>query len=174
MRLNSRGATGSRITITGLDEVKEAFRRLPDKVATKVVKAAEKTALGIPRDSAKANWPVRSGKSRRTIRVRVSKGPKGTTQKNTIALALLVGGAGADKKGKARPWWSFLIEHGWILGKRIRVGKKVVGRHQVAGGNRRIPGKHVMKKALRATEERVKQLMSQEIAAGIEREAAKK
>lgn len=160
------------ITITGLDAVKRAFRELEPKVARKVIKQAEKDALGIPKTQAQTIWPVKMGRSKRSIRIRVAKGPKGAPR-GTISMALLVGGAGADKKGKARPWWSFLIEYGWTIGKRIRSAGKVVGRHKLTGGNKRIPGKHIMKKALRATEGRIKQIMTEKILQGIEREVKK-
>lgn len=165
-------AAGAKVTITGLEAVKAAFKKIPDK-ARKIISTAERRALGIPKTAASARWPIRSGKSKRSIRLRVSKGPRGANRKYVISLALLVGGSGADKKGKARPWWSFLVEFGWQIGKRIRSAGKVVGRHKLAGGNRRVPGKHIMRIALRSTEERVKQVMEQEIIAGIEREISK-
>jgi hypothetical protein len=163
----------ARVTVTGLDPVKRAFKELERKVARKVVRQAERTALGIPKSVAQSQWPIFTGKSKRSIRVRVARGPYGSVKKYTIAMGLIVGGTGADKKGKARPWWSSLIELGWTLGKRIRHGEKVVGRHKVTGGNKRIPGKHIMRKVMRATESRVKEVMTTEILAGIEREVGR-
>jgi hypothetical protein len=161
----------ARITISGFEAVRRAFKELEPKLARKVLKQAEKKALGVPRSQAIANTPVLSGRMKKSIRIRAAKGPR-SAARGSVSMALLVGGAagGKNKKGVKLPWWAFLIERGWTLGKRIRSGGKVVGRNKVAGGNRHIAGKHIMKRALRATEGQIKQVMTVEILAGIERE----
>ena len=164
----------ARITITGDIAVKRAFKELEPKIARKVLKQAERKALGIPRAMAQSMTPVDSGRMKKSIRIRASKGPR-SAKKGQISMAFLIGaGAGTkNKKGIKQPWWAYLIEKGWITGKRIRSGGKVVGRWKQAGGNKRIPGKHIMKRTLQATENQVKSTMISEILAGIEREAGK-
>ena len=161
------------IKITGLEAVQRAFKELEPKVARKVIRQAQRNAIGIPKAVAAHNTPVLTGAMKKSIRIRSSKGPRGS--KGAISIALLIGAAAGakSKKGQTLPWWAFLIEHGWTIGKRLRSGGKVVGRHKLAGGNKRIPGKHIMKNALRQTEGQVKTQLTTEILAGIDREANK-
>jgi hypothetical protein len=166
------------IKITGVEAVARAFRELGPKLARRVIVSAEKKALMAPKEMVRSLWPVRTGKSRKSIRVRASKGPRGW-KKGNISLALLVGESGrkGDKQaGVKRPWWAFLIEHGFHTGgKRIRKAGKTVGYKQMRKGVqvREIPGKHIMRRALRSTEAAVKSRMTAEILKGIEEIASK-
>jgi hypothetical protein len=159
-----------RIDIKGLAAVKRAFIELEPKLARKVIRQAERKALEPIKQSVQASAPVHSGKLKKSIRIRSAKGPRKSGRK-TIATALLIGASGrkGDKeKGIVRPWWAFLIEFGWKVGKRIRRGGKTVGRE---GSGRKIQGKHLVRTAMRSHESASLEIMRSEILAGIEREA---
>ncbi len=163
------------LIVTGDEAIKRAFKELEPKIAKKVIRQASRKAMQIPRSMAQAIAPVHSGRYKKSIRVRTSKGPR-SAKRGDISLALLVGaGAGAkSKKGVTQPWWAWLVERGFHTGgKRIRKGGKVVGyvpKHK-GGTVRHIPGKYIVKRVLKATESQVKQVMTMEILNGIEREA---
>ncbi len=155
---------GVAITITGIDEIKRAFRELPAKVAKKVVRQALRKGLKLPLAAAKTDAPVDTGAGRRSLRVRASKGPRGSRPRDTIAMALLIG-----ERSPGKTWYMALQERGYHTGKRIRSGGKVVGR---SPGSRKIAGKHYMRRALHATEQAARELIITEITSGIERQAS--
>ena len=162
------------IKITGVEAIAKAFRELEPKLAKRVIRQAERNSLKTPYAQAKAAWPVLTGQSRRTIRIRTAKGPRGS-RSHTIAMALLVGEASngkAKKNGSKRVWWPFLIEQGFHTGgKRIRHGGKTIGYTQTRASVavKKIPGRHIMKRTLRSNESTVRQIMTDQIIAGIER-----
>jgi HK97 gp10 family phage protein len=166
-------AIKAKLKIEGLDAVKKAFKDLEPKIARKVISQAERKALAPIKAAIIAGEPKRTGDLRRSVRIRTAKGPR-RSGKKTIAMGLLVGAGGSKgKKGKKTgqaPWWAFLIEWGWIVGKRVRSAGKVVGR---SGSGKKIPGKHVARKAMRSHEAQAQKIMTSEILAGIEREAHK-
>jgi HK97 gp10 family phage protein len=167
-------AIGVKLKIQGLDAVKKAFKELEPKLAKKVIAQAERKALAPIKAAVVASAPRKTGDLRRSIRIRVAKGPR-KSGKKTIAMGLLVGAGSKGKKGKKTgqtPWWAFLMEWGWIRGKRIRSGGKVVGRTG-AGAGQKVQGKHFVRKSMRAHETQAQQIMRNEILAGIEREAGK-
>lgn len=162
-------AAGVKLNIKGLDAVKRAFRELEPKLARRVIKQAQKKALAPIVSAIKAAMPVKSGKLRKSVRIRAAKGPKGSGRK-TIASAVLVGaGAGGkNKKGEKLPWWAYLIEFGWTTGKRIRSAGKVVGR---VGKQTKVEGKHIVRREMRSHESAAMEIVTREILEGIEREA---
>jgi hypothetical protein len=162
----------SGIKIDGLNALKRAMAELEPKVARRVVKQAMKRAMQPIADAIKSAVPVLSGKLRKSVRIRVSKGPRGAGRK-VQAMAVLVGASGkrGDKeKGIVRPWWAYLIEQGWTTGKRVRSGGKVVGR---IGKQTKVPGKHIVRQQMRAHEARALEQVAAEILAGIEAEAGR-
>ena len=163
------------ITIKGIDEIKKAFNELPRVIARKVVRQSIRAAMQIPKNEAQSQWPVQTGASRKSIRVRASRGPNGTSKANTIAIVVLVGkkGKGEKKKvGVTDPWYAQLTEEGWTLGKRIRSGGKVVDR-KVVGGNRHIEGRHILEQILHTRGPAIQERLISDVLSGIEREAAK-
>src|SRR5260370_11775535 len=116
---------GPSVTITGVEAVAAAFRALPHKVARKVVRQAERKGMKIALAAARANAPVATGAGRKSLRVRSSKGPRGTKIKDTIAMALLVGRGG---KPPGKEWYMWLQEFGHYTGRRSREGWTVVCR----------------------------------------------
>ena len=149
----------------------------------KVIVKAERDALKLAQSAVKGPWPVRTGASRRSIRIRASKGPRAWKSGN-ISLALLVGEAGkkGDKEaGIKRPWWAFLVERGFHTGgKRVRKGGKTVGYRAMRDLHglglrqvRFVPGKHIVRDALRSTEGAMSTVMINAILQGIETLAGK-
>jgi HK97 gp10 family phage protein len=162
------GLFKARIKVTGIDAVRKAFKELEPKLARRVIQQAERKALAPIKAAIIAGAPENTGDLKRSVRIRIAKGPR-KSGRRTIAMGILVGGASKGKKGKKTgkaPWWAFLMEWGWIVGKRIRHAGKVVGR---LGSGRKIPGKHFTKRAMRAHESQAQQIMKSEILAGIER-----
>jgi len=154
------------IRLTGIEEVKRAFKELEPKLARKVIRQAERKAMKMPLAVARVLVPVKTGDVKSTLRVRASKGPR--SMKKPIAIALLIGGAMTPQ------WYGWLQDQGYhVGGKRIRSGGKTTGYKQLRAGVavRRMPGRHFMKRALKRTEEPMKALVAAEIVAGIEREA---
>ena len=125
--------------------------------------------------------PVKTGLLKRTIKVRSSKGPRGSKRGSAVSIAVLVGQAGgaAAAGSEKKAWYTYLQEKGWTVGKRVRKGGKVIGYTPAAGnlgakGVRKVPGKFFTKRALRSRETSARQLLMHEIAQGIEREASKR
>ena len=166
------GRVGVRFKIEGVEAVAKAFRELEPKLARKVVRQAERAALQPIKQAIVAAAPVRTGDLRRSVRIRTAKGPR-SGGKKSIAMGVLVGGGSKGKAGKKTnkvPWWAFLQEWGWIVGKRIRSGGKIIGRQ---GSGRKIPGKHFTRKAMRAHESQAQKIMTARILQGIENLANK-
>ena len=167
----------SAIDIRGMAEVKRAFALLEPKAAKKVIRQAERRAAKLFKAEILAHVPVDSGRLRRTVKVRASKGPRGL--KKSISIAVLVGQAGGQRaaKGLKTAWYAHLQEKGYhVGGKRVRAGGKVTGYTRLGGnlgakGVRYIPGKHFTKNALRGKEAEARQKLAMWIAGGIEREA---
>jgi HK97 gp10 family phage protein len=162
------------LKLEGFDALKKAFRELEPKVAKKVIRKAVRDGMKTVQSAAKANAPVDTGRGRRKIRVRASKGPRGTVQRHTIALAVLVGESPQAGK-KDATWYMWLQELGYHIGKRLRSGGKVIGYvpTKTQPVVRVMPGLHFARKAMRAKEPGVKQRMIEDILMGIEREAGR-
>lgn len=164
------------LNIQGMAEVKRAFDTLEAKVAKKVIRRAERDAIGIFQAEILAHVPIATGRLKRTVKIRASKGPRGF--KKNIAIVVLAGQAGGAQvtTGKSA-WYGYLQEKGYHVGKRIRKAGKVEGYIPLAGhlgmrGVRHMPGKHFVKNALRSREADVRQKFLTALATGIEREAA--
>jgi HK97 gp10 family phage protein len=138
----------ARTKISGLDAIAKAFEQLPGKLAKKVIRQSLRAGANTIKADAKADAPVDTGAGRKTVRVRTSKGPRGSVKKNTIAFGVLVGQA----KGPA--WYMALQEAGW----------------ETPSG-RKVPGRHFMRRAMRSKEKSVQQQIAVDILEGIEREA---
>jgi HK97 gp10 family phage protein len=166
----------SGLTIGGLAEVKRAFRELEPKVARKVIRQAERRAAKLFQAEILAHVPVASGKLKRSVKVRASKGPRGF--RKNISIAVLVGqGGGQQAKGLKTAWYAYLQEKGYHLGKRVRKAGKVTGYVPLpgrlgSGGVRYMPGRHFVKNALRTREPDARRKLILWIGAGIDREAA--
>ncbi len=156
--------------LEGFDSLKRAFKELEPKLAKKVIRQSVRNGMKTVQAAAKENAPVDTGAGKRKIRVRTSKGPRGTKTRHTIAMAVLVGEAMRDT------WYMWLQEFGYHIGKRLRQGGKVIGyaTTKTQPVVRVMPGLHFTRKAMRQKEAGVKAKMIQDILDGIEREASKK
>jgi hypothetical protein len=167
------------LTISGVELVKRAFKELEPRVARKVIGQAERKAAKLFAGEILAHAPQATGLLKRTVKVRSSKGPRGSRRGGTVSIAVLVGQAGGNVqagKGFKRAWYAYLQEKGWTVGTRIRKAGKVTGYSPAHGnfggrGVHRVPGKFFTKRALHSKESAARDLLMREIAAGIEREA---
>lgn len=161
------------ITIRGLAELKRAFKELEPRVARKVIRQAERSAAKLFQREILAHAPEKTGKLKATVKVRSSKGPRGSKRGN-VSIAVLVGQAGGPAaEGLKTAWYAYLQEAGFHVGRRARKGGKTVGYTPVGGrGVRFVPGKRFTKRALQSKEGEARQLLLRLIAGGIEREAA--
>jgi Bacteriophage HK97-gp10, putative tail-component len=167
----------SAIDIEGLEAVRRAFKELEPRLARKVLRQAEKKAAKLFSEEIKIHTPEATGNLKRTIKIRSSKGPRGS-KRGQVSVAVLVGQAGGMAAAGAvkRAWYAYLQEKGWTLGKRERAGGKVTGYGPAHGnlgaaGVRRIPGKFFTRRALHSKETPARIQLISEIAQGIEREA---
>jgi len=162
-------ARGNVLKLEGFEALQKAFRELEPKLAKKVIRSAVRNGMNAIQRAAKDNAPVRTGAGRRKIRVRTSRGPRGSRVRHTIAFAVLVGEAGGPT------WYMWLQEMGYHIGKRLRQGGKTVG-YAPAGGRKAVmamEGLHFTRGAMRAKEPGVKSRIIEDILLGIEREAGK-
>ncbi len=162
------------LKIEGFAALKRAFKELEPKVAKKVIRQAVRAGMKTVSAAAKANAPVDTGTGRKRIRVRSSKGPRGTVQRHTIALAVLVGES--PKKGqKDGTWYMWLQEMGYHIGKGLRSAGKIVGyvTTKTQPVVRKMPGLHFTRRAMRQVEPSVKAKMIEDILHGIDREVAR-
>ncbi len=163
------------LKLEGFDALKQAFKQLEPKLAKKVIRQSVRNGMKVVQAAAKENAPVDTGAGKRKIRVRTSKGPRGTKTRHTIALAVLVGEV-PRKGAKDSTWYMWLQEMGYHIGKRLRQGGKVIGyaTTKTQPVVRIVPGLHFTRMAMRQKEAGVKAKMIQDILDGIEREASKK
>ncbi len=157
------------IKLEGFDALKRAFRELEPKLAKKVIRQSVRNGMKTVQAAAKENAPVDTGAGKRKIRVRTSKGPRGSKVRHTIAYAVLVGEA------MGPTWYMWLQEMGYHIGKRLRQGAKTIGyvTTKTQTGVRKMAGLHFTRRAMRQKEAGVKQKMIEDILVGIEREAGK-
>ncbi len=184
------------IKLEGFDALKRAFRELEPKLARKVIRQSVRNGMKTIAAAAKENAPSETGRGRRKIRVKTSKGPRGTKQRYTIAGAVLVGESSQGKGGPVvavkrahaggsglpaqkrlqNTWYMWLQEMGYHIGKRLRnkkgetIGYATTKTQPVV---RKMEGLHFTRRAMRTKEAGVKQKMIEDILAGIEREAGK-
>ncbi len=160
--------------VTGDAKIIKAFRTLGDKVSKGVVKPAAKRAAAKFQVAIRERAPVRTGMLRRKVAVKTARGPKAFQGRSVIAFAVIAGQAKPTKAQKAKgtriPFYAFMQEKGYHLGKRIRQGKKVIGYQPHAGKSevKYMPGKHFVKRALKTVEGPAREAMLQEIYDGID------
>jgi HK97 gp10 family phage protein len=104
-------ASGS-IRLVGAKELQAALDALEKKTVTKFSRTAVREGAKVVQRAAKAKAPKRSGKLRRSIRVRAKKNKK----KGEVAF-LVTSGAG-DNVFKGETWYGAAVEFGHKVGKR--------------------------------------------------------
>ena len=165
-----------KISETGYTQVARTLKTLEPKIGNKIVRKAQREALKICKAALAALVPVASGKLRRTVRVRASKGPRGS--RRTVSLALLVGEAGrkGDKSaGIRRTFYAFMQNYGWHTGKRVKKAGKVVGYTPLRKGGtvHFVPGKKFAQRALKSTEKPIRSTFERLVKSGVEQELSR-
>lgn len=134
--------------VSGPKAIAKAFEQLPGKLAKKVIRQSLRKGANTVLAEMKSLAPKDTGAGRKSVRVRTSKGPRGSKRKNTIAFAVLAGEA------LGPTWYMSLQDLGWTT----RDGRK-------------IKGKHFGRRAMRAKDRTVQEQIAVDILEGIEREA---
>ncbi len=169
-------------TVSGDKEIVRKFEQLAPAVAKNIAKPAVKRAAKRFQDAIQANEPVRTGKMRKSTKVKTSKGPRTMKGRLVVAFATVAGQGKANKRQKATgekiPYYTFMQEKGYHVGVRIRSGGKVTGYRAHSGntgakGVRFMPGKFFVKHALKSLEAPVMATLKAELLAGIEAEASR-
>lgn len=165
--------------VTGDKKIIDAFKRFGPAYSKVIVQPAAKFAAYKFQVAIRANTPVLTGKMRKSIKVKPAKGPRGFKGRTVIAFATIIGQAKPTKsqaaKGTKIPYYTFMQEKGYHLGKRQREGSKVIGYTPHAGQEsvRFMPGRHFVKRALKANEGPIQTALLAELYAGIDRVAGK-
>lgn len=140
-----------------------------------MIRQAERQAAKLFQAEILAHAPEKTGKLKRTVKVRASKGPR-SSKRGNVSIAVLVGQAGGQQaaEGLKTAWYTYLQEKGFHVGKRVREAGKVTGYEPSGrrGSVRYVPGKFFTRRALRSKESEGRALLLREIAGGIDREAA--
>jgi HK97 gp10 family phage protein len=149
------------LKITGLKEIDKALATLEPRVAKKVIRQAMRQGQKIVQAEVKALAPVRSGATRKAVKVRVGK-----RKKDAIRVNVQIGQG--DYKGDQ--FYAAFPEYG--TKPSGRGGKrKSEGAASGHGGQK---AQHYMRRAFQTVGERAKEVAMQAIVQGVEQEATKK
>lgn len=155
------------IKVQGAKETEQALRELPGKTANKFAKVALRAGCKILQSQAKSNVPVKSGLTRRSIRIKV-----GRAQNHLVTVMVTIG----QKMYQGKLFYAAFIEFGHFTGKRLRQkfrGPNAQEHYHAASkaaGRKFIPGVHFMQgaaeskgaEAARAAEQKIVELISKE------------
>jgi HK97 gp10 family phage protein len=136
-------AKNTTFTITGLNEIKRAYRELPKTVANKVVRQAVRKAVKPIAAKVKELTPRDTGRLAKATKVRARKGRK----RGTIAIDVVQEQAGNSFKDA--------VFHGGFVNY----------------GTKKMTGRHYFERAFDETKDRAASDVESEVAAGIVREA---
>jgi HK97 gp10 family phage protein len=149
------------LKVTGLKEVEAALKTLPARVAKKVLRQAMRKGQKIVQAEVKALAPVRTGATRKAVKVRAGK-----RKKDTVRINVQIGKG--DYKGAT--YYAAFPEYGTKgSGRKGKHGTE--GAQTGRGGQR---AQHYMKRAFEAAGQRAADTTMEAIVAGIENEATKK
>lgn len=141
------------LRIEGAKQIERRLKTLPAKVAGKITRQALRAGAKVIQAQAVSDAPRQTGLLARSIKVRAAKRKRGR-------IGILVQTAGGFFKG--RTYYGAFQEFGWRVGPR-RLGNK----------RRQVPGKHFMREAFDSQKVEAAQVVTEQLKAGIEREAAK-
>lgn len=142
----------SLITIKGSRAIERAFRELPRKIATKLVRRSLREGAKIVQAQAKADAPVDTGLLEKSIKVVSGRSRK----KGVFLMGVLIGSGNF----KGETFYGAFQEFGWKTGKRGSVHR------------RKIPGKRFLKRAMRGMRDEAQRVILETIADGIDRVVA--
>jgi len=99
------------VNIKGLKELAEALKQMPERIAGKALGASVAAGAAIIRDQARANAPVASGATKKSIVAYRKRGshPDNIGYRVGVTLKKKWPGRGKGKTGKGEPayWWIF-------------------------------------------------------------------
>lgn len=151
------------IKITGLDELERNLKDFPLRVAKNIVARTVYAGAAIVRNEARAICPVRTGKLRRSIRIRRSRSPRGSFQ--------VVYNVGPSL------WYGRLVEYGTKAHKIKPRFKKAIKIGEVLGEWASHPGatpRPYLRPAFDSSRSRIIDVMRQKLKDGIAMEYAKR
>jgi HK97 gp10 family phage protein len=132
--------SNSYVQVQGAKELEAKMKALPEKVSKKLAKKALREGCKILQKQAKSNVPVRTGLTKKNIRIKVGK-----AQKGSVAVMVTIG----KKMFQGKAFYAAFQEFGWFTGKRLR-GHKTKASYEAAShaaGRKAVAGKHFMEKA---------------------------
>jgi len=110
------------VALEGAAALREMLGRLDAKVAKQILRTAQREAAALVRDQAQKNSPVRTGKLRREIKVRVAS----RMRKGEVGFVVTSGSGKTDFSGEA--YYGAFQEWGWRTGARKKTSKAVQNR----------------------------------------------
>lgn len=121
--------------VKGLDQVKNAFKQLPEKLATRITRQVLRQGANDMARKIRAAAPVKTGRLRKAIRVRNSS--IHTLRKNGNVGVFVTVYAGKNRKDPKGAWYGKFIENGYNRGSKAVTGRQavalgVVSREQLA------------------------------------------
>ncbi len=164
--------------VTGDLSIIQAFKRLERNVGRQIAAPAVRRANERFQAAIAPHVPVRTGKLLKSLKIRSSKGPRDFRKGGVVASAVIIGQSKPTKaqarKGTKIPFYAYMIERGFHLGKKISESGKAT-RYVASRWSHRhkevqyVPGKHFVKKVLRAKEAAVMEALLYQLYAGVDR-----
>lgn len=157
---------GVTFQLTGDKYLDKLFQTLPKRVQKKVLRKPLREAVKAVKPGVEAKTPVKSGKLKKSYKVRAGK--RSRRRKDQVNVVLLTG----KDLFKGAEFYGAFQELGFKLGSRKQIHKVLGPRGLIKVDPRRqIPGKHFMKEGMKAREAQAKQIALEGIKEGIIREA---
>jgi HK97 gp10 family phage protein len=125
----------AKITVTGINEIKDALFKLNYRVGEKIVRASLKKGAAITAKTIRRTAPKEDNRLSRSVSIRSSKFAKFKTR-GSVGVYVLVGGGKRPQKGEQpgrRAWYARSVEYGYTA--RGRKGSK-----NTTGKSSRVPG----------------------------------
>ncbi len=151
------------LTVQGAAALRRQLERLPNNVGKKVVIQSLREGAKLIQRQAKTNVSVKSGKLKRSIRVRVAKGNKKGN------YAVFIGTGAADRLFVGDTFYGAYVELGRKRAKS-QGGSRAFG---VSGSRKNISGRPFLGPAFESRQREARDLIMLRLSEGIRREATK-
>jgi|LakMenEpi03Aug12_release.lakeMendotaPanAssembly.Ray.scaffolds.fasta_scaffold14059_15 HK97 gp10 family phage protein len=121
-------------TVSGVDSLKAALKKLPPNIAEKLIKQTLRKAANDMARQARANAPVKTGRLRKSIRVANSRINR-LNKNGKIGLYLRVN-PGRSRKDPKGAWYGQFVESGYnknsqLIGGREAMARGIITRDQL-------------------------------------------
>lgn len=159
------------VKLEGARELQAKLQELDKKVAKKVTRQALREGAKIVAAEAKTLAPVRSGNTRKAIKVRA-----GRSKKDYISVLVSVG----SKWFTGKEFYAAFVEFGHFLGLKLggkfrgEAGRKLYRRLSIAAGRKWVPGEHWLEAAYEESADKAAKVVVQKMVSGIEAVAQEK